>query len=55
MVSELDPSSRNVVVEQLMCVGRKDRSPAVVSSEGGIVELCPTLASKGEMLEFIRW
>ncbi|KAK9188025.1 hypothetical protein WN944_019424 [Citrus x changshan-huyou] len=39
VVSELDPSSRNVVVEQLRCVGRKDRSPAVVSSEGGIVEL----------------
>jgi len=27
----------------------------VVSSEGGIVELCPTLASEGEMLGFIRW
>ena len=43
------------MVEQLRCVGRKDRSPAVVSSEGGTVELCPTLDSKGEMLEFIRW
>ena len=55
MVSELDPSSRNVVVEQLRCVGRKDQSPTVVSSEGGIVELCPTFASKREMLGFIRW
>ncbi|KAK9195921.1 hypothetical protein WN943_004049 [Citrus x changshan-huyou] len=55
VVSELDPSIRNVVVEQLRYVGRKDRSSAVVSSEGGIVELCPTLASKGEMLGFIRW
>ena len=55
MVSKLDPSSRNVVVEQLRCVGRKVRSPAVVLSEGGIVELCPTLASKEEMLGFIRW
>ena len=54
MVSELDRSSRNVVVEQLRCVVRKDRSPAVVSSEEGIVELCPTLASKGEIFEFIR-
>ena len=55
MVSELDPSNRNVVVEQVRCVGRKDRSPAVVSSEGGIVELCLTLARKGEMFGFIRW
>ena len=55
MVSELDPSCRNVVVEQFRRVGRKDRSSAVVSSEGGIVELCPTLASKREMLGFIRW
>ncbi len=37
MVSELDPSSRNMVVEQLRCVGRKDRSPAVVSSGGGLL------------------
>ena len=54
MVSEIDPSSQNVVVEQLRYVGRKNRSPAVVSFEWEIVELCPTLASKGEILEFIR-
>ncbi|KAH9684230.1 DHNAT1 [Citrus sinensis] len=34
VVSELDHSSRNVVVEQLRCVGRNDQNPAVVSSEG---------------------
>ncbi|KAH9726836.1 cysteine synthase [Citrus sinensis] len=36
LVSELDPSTQNVVVKPLKCVGRKDRSPAVVSSEVGI-------------------
>ena len=55
MVSELDHSSRNVVVEQLRCVGRNDQNPAVVSSEGVIVELYPTLTSKGEMFGFIKW
>ena len=54
VVSEPDPSSRNVVVEQLRCVGLKDWNPMVVSSERGIIELCPTLTSKKEILGFLR-
>ena len=41
-------------VEQLKCVERKNRSPAVASSEGEIVEFYSTLTSKREILGFIR-
>lgn len=41
VVSELNSSSRNVVMEQLKYVGQKDQSAAVVSSEGGLLSCVP--------------
>lgn len=35
-------------------VSRKDQGLMVVSSEGRIVELCPTLTNKEKILRFIR-
>ena len=36
----------NVVVEQLMCVGREDRGLLVVSFEEGIIKWCPATTRK---------